>query len=330
MKILAGIEQPTSGSILIDARPVRIDSVPTALASRHRPDPPGTSLSDSLDIAANLFLGREPRRWSLIDRRQIASRARELLARVGLQAEPHTLVRDLTIGQRQLVEIARALSVNARVIIMDEPTSSLSQQESDRLFEVVRELREGGVSIIYISHRLVEIEQLADRAVVLRDGRKVDELPRAEITHDRLVERMVGRQLSRFYVRGEHQLGAVALEVSRLVTRAWPRHGIDFQVRGGEIVGLAGLVGAGRSELLRAIFGVDPPLAGRVLVNGQTLCGGSPRKAIDARRTVPGSSARGLVLQSSVAENIGLAGLRRFRYWGCFANGRRQASVRGG
>jgi ribose transport system ATP-binding protein len=233
------------------------------------------------------------------------------------------LVEDLRIGQQQLVEIAKALSVQARVLIMDEPTSSLSQGEAARLFQVIRDLRARGVSVIYISHRLGEVRELADRVTVLRDGANAGELRREEISHDRMVGLMVGRDVSQFYARRSRHAGAPVLEVEGLRTQAHPEHALSLTVRAGEIVGVAGLVGAGRTEMLRCLFGIDPPRGGRIRVCGRDVLLTSSRAAIDAGLgLVPEDrKLQGLVLEMAVRQNVGLAGLRRHRRWGMFRNG---------
>ena len=313
MKILAGVQQPDSGEIRLEGRPVQIDSVRAAtrlgIALIHQE----LNLSDNLDVAANLFLGREPRRFGWIDRRRLIDSARPLLQQVGLDCSPRTLVNRLSIGHQQMVEIAKALSIEARVLIMDEPTSSLSQRESEQLFRVIKDLRSRGVSIVYISHRLGEVKELADRVVVLRDGRNAGELARNEIDHDRMVKLMVGRDLSQLYQRPSHVAGPPVLEVAGLRTRAYPKHELNFTLGAGEIVGLAGLVGAGRTETLRVLFGVDPALGGALRIHGQPLNIHSPREAIRAGiALVPEDrKQQGLILEMAVRENLTLASLRR-------------------
>lgn len=328
MKILSGIEQPTSGQILLEGRTVRIDSVQSALKLGIALIHQELNLCDNLSVAANIFLGREPLRWGMLDHRRITTDAARLLRQVGLNVDPNCLVRSLTIGQQQLVEIARALSVGARVIIMDEPTSSLSQRESERLFEVVRQLRRSGVSVIYISHRLAEIQELADRVAIFRDGRNAGLLAREQISHDAMVQGMVGRELSRFYSRKQHSPGDVILQVDGLTTTAWPEHEVSFSLRRGEIVGMAGLVGAGRSEVLRVLFGIDRRLSGDIWIDGKKQAIATPRAAIDAGLALVPENRKmeGLVIESSVAVNIGLAGLARFRRPPCFVNSAKQAS----
>ena len=328
MKILAGIQTPDSGQILFDGQPVVIDSVQAALGLGIALIHQELNLSDNLDVGANIYLGREPRRWGFIDHRRIQRDARTSLQQVGLDVSPRTIVNTLTTGRQQMVEIAKALSINARVLIMDEPTSSLSQHETEALYRVVKELRAKGVSIVYISHRLGEVQELADRVVVLRDGENAGELQRAEISHDRMVKLMVGRDLSQFYVRTSHPLREPLLEVSELVTPAHPGKPLSFTVRGGEIVGLAGLVGAGRTELTRVLFGVDQPLSGTVKVAGKPVHLRSPRDAIAAGMALVPEDRKqhGLVLEMSVRQNIGLPGLRQHQRPAGFLN--RQAESR--
>lgn len=328
MKILAGVQLPDEGQIKVDGKPVLLDSVQTAqshgIALIHQE----LNLSGNLDVGANIFLGREPRKRGLIDRQRIRSESAELLARVGLKVSPDTLVDNLPIGQQQLVEIARALSVNARVLIMDEPTSSLSQHETERLLEVVKELRANGVSVIYISHRLGEVKELADRVTVFRDGEYAGDISREEITHDSMVRLMVGRDVSQFYPHTPHEAGAVALEVKGIEVPANPGRKLSFKVHKGEIVGVSGLVGAGRTEMLQVLFGVDSALSGSVLVNGRTITLHSPRDAIEAGVALVPEDRKhqGVILEMAVRTNIGLAGLRRHSRTGGFLNRSQEAS----
>jgi len=313
MKILAGVQLPDSGTIRLDGKEIEIRSVEEGLSHGIALIHQELNLATNLTIGANLFLGREPTRFGLIDEKEIASRSREFLDRVGLDLSPATLVGDLPIGRQQLVEIAKALTTNARVLIMDEPTSSLSLQETERLFEVVKDLRSGGVSIIYISHRLGEVIELADRVVVLRDGENAGDLERGEITHDAMVSLMVGRDLSQFYAHTPETPGDVVLSVSGLRTPAHPGHEVNFEVRAGEIVGLAGLVGAGRTELLTTLFGITPAVQGRIAVAGVEKAISDPRAAIAAGiALVPEDrKQQGLIIDMAVADNMSLASLGR-------------------
>jgi ribose transport system ATP-binding protein len=313
MKILAGVQMPDTGSIRLEGAPVQIHSVEEGLSLGIALIHQELNLATNLSIGANLFLGREPVKRGLIDEREIELRSRKLLGRVGLDLDPATLVGDLSIGRQQLVEIAKALSTNARILIMDEPTSSLSQGETERLFEVVKDLRQNGVSILYISHRLGEVVELADRVVVLRDGENAGELARAEINHDRMVSLMVGRDLAQFYAHQSHPPGEVVLSVSGLRTPAHPSHGIDFELRAGEIVGMAGLVGAGRTELLETLFGITPAVGGTVIVEGVPRTLVNPRAAIAAGMALVPEDRKqqGLILEMAVADNISLASISR-------------------
>src|SRR5688572_6399601 len=204
MKILAGVQRPDAGEIVLDGKPAAIANVHDAETAGIVLIHQELNLAENLDVAGNLFLGREPT-WGgplkLLDRRMYAD-AQQILKRVGLEVSPRALVSQLPVGQQQLVEIAHALSLESRVLIMDEPTSSLTQHETDRLYRVIRELKRDGVSILYISHRLNEVRQLADRVTVLRDGRNAGELDRSQISHEALVRLMVGRELKQFFQRG--------------------------------------------------------------------------------------------------------------------------------
>ncbi|MEX2186200.1 MAG: sugar ABC transporter ATP-binding protein [Pirellulales bacterium] len=314
MKILAGVQSPDAGEILLDGRAIRIDSVRAAQAHGIALIHQELNLADNLDVGANLFLGREPRTAiGLIDRRRIERESVEILRRVGLDVSPNTIVGTLSIGYQQMVEIAKALSANARILIMDEPTSSLTSGEAARLFDVIKDLRGRGVSIIYISHRLGEVNELADRVTVFRDGRHAGDLAREEISHDAMVRLMVGRDLAQFYARTIHTPGEAVLEVDALRVAPRGRHAVSLAIHSGEIVGMAGLVGAGRTELLEAIFGVRPPLLGTVRVAGNPLRLDSPVGPIAAGvALVPEDrKLQGLVLEMSVRQNISLANLHR-------------------
>ena len=315
MKILAGVQPPDSGTIRIQGTPVEIHSCRHATSLGISLIHQELNLSDNLSIGANIFLGREPRRFGVIDRARIRQDASRVLHKVGLDLDPDMLVRRLSIGKQQLVEIAKALSANARVLIMDEPTSSLSTTESERLFEVVEELKQDGVSVIYISHRLAEVKHLSDRVEVLRDGENAGHLSREDISHDAMVRLMVGRDVSQFYKRSIHPIGDTVLEVENLTTSAWPTKKLNFQVQQGEIVGVAGLVGAGRTEMLEVLFGVAPALGGTLKVNGKTVTLTSPQDAINAGiALVPeGRKEQGLIIDMNIRENVSLAGLWRNR-----------------
>ena len=328
MKILAGVQTHDEGEILVNGEPTLIDSCRKAtdlgISLIHQE----LNLSDNLSVGANIYLGREPRQYGFIDNKKIRQDSKDLLEQVGLQISADALVSALSIGQQQLVEIAKALSTNAKVLIMDEPTSSLSTGETERLFEVVRDLKMRGVSIIYISHRLAEVSALADRVLVLRDGENAGQLSRHEIKHDAMVQLMVGRDVSKYYARQPHPIGDVVLEVRDLITPAWPHHQLNFKIRRGEIVGISGLVGAGRTELLRVLFGVDEALGGDILIRGRPAQIQTPEDAINlGLALVPEErKEKGLIIDMTVRENIGLAGVWRHKIGLGALNRKKEAS----
>jgi ribose transport system ATP-binding protein len=313
MKIVAGVQTPTSGEIIVDGQPVHFTSVAQALARGISLIHQELNLADNLTVGANIFLGREPRRFGLIDHAAIDRESRKYLAMVGLDVDPQTIVSTLSIGKQQLVEIAKALSTSARLLIMDEPTSSLSEHEAQRLFEVVRQLRASGVSVLYISHRLHEIEELADRVVVLRDGAFSGELSRAENKRQNMVRLMIGRDVSRFYQRSRHAPGEEVLSVRELRVPANPHCALNFSIRAGEVVGLAGLVGAGRSELLTTLFGVTPAVAGHMTVGPLRRPPRTVLEAVAAGIMLAPEDRRlaGVILPMNVKQNLSLASLRR-------------------
>ena len=317
MKVLGGVHQPDSGEVLIDGAPAQMRGVSDAsrhgIAFIHQE----LNVLDNLDVAANVFLGREPTRGGplrLVDRERMERESKTYLARIGLDVRPDTPLARLSIAQQQMVEIAKALSQQARVLIMDEPTSSLTLSETERLLEVVKDLRSHGVAVIYISHRLGEVREIADRAVVLRDGANAGQLMREEISHDRMVRMMVGRDVESFY---QHPLGEKRpgyFQVESLRTSRYPDRQVKFEVGRGEILGLAGLVGAGRSEAAQAIYGVDPAVESRLLLDGRPLVIRSPGDAIrygvylvpEDRRTA------GLITDMPIRENVTLPALGRY------------------
>ena len=257
----------------------------------------------------------------LVDRAACRARAAPLLARLGADFGPDAPVAGLSIAQRQLVEIARALSIDARIIILDEPTSSLTLSETDRLLAAVAALRAAGTGIIYITHRLGEIIACADRVTCLRDGRVAGHLARQEISHAAMTRLMIGRDLKSLYVPPAAPARPGGLVVASLVTRAFPDRAVDLQVRPGEILGLAGLVGAGRTSLARALFGIEPALAGEVRLDGAAIALRSPREAIaHGIALVPEDRKRsGLVLGMTIAENVTLPDLPRHARAGLLA-----------
>jgi ribose transport system ATP-binding protein len=313
MKILAGVQPPDEGEILLDGKKVEIESTRAALDLGISLIHQELNLATNLSVGANVFLGREPLRGGLIDESKIRNESAKFLEMVGLDVSPDKLVGDLTIGRQQMVEIAKALSVNAQVLIMDEPTSSLSQAEAENLFVVIKDLRARGVSVIYISHRLGEVKELSDHVTVMRDGENAGELSREEVTHEAMVRLMVGRDLSEYYEHKDREKGGLAIKVQNLRTPAHPQHELNFSVASGEIVGVAGLVGAGRTEMLETLFGVTPALGGSIQVAGSQLELDSPISAIAAGIALAPEDRKkqGLVIDMTVCENLSLAALRR-------------------
>jgi ribose transport system ATP-binding protein len=317
MKILGGVYRADAGTITLDGRPVHFTSVDQAQKAGIVLIHQELNLAENLDIASNIFLGREPT-WGgplQLLRKRITDDAAPILKRIGLECSPRTLVANLSIGQQQMVEIARALSLQSRILIMDEPTSSLTHRETERLYEVIRDFKRDGISVVYISHRLKEVEIIADRVTVLRDGRNAGELSRSELRHDAMVRLMVGRELKQFFQRTRAETpGNKVLEV-RGLRWAGPGDPVTFTLRAGEIVGMAGLIGAGRTELAETIFGIRPRTAGEIRLHGQPL---RLRKPIDAIRAgiylVPEDRrTQGLVLPESVRDNIALPSLDRLQ-----------------
>jgi ribose transport system ATP-binding protein len=312
LKILAGVCPPDEGRLAVDGSEVAFDGVQDALAVGIALIHQELNLADNLDLAGNIFLGREPRRGGFLRSADMHREAADWLRLVGLDLDPATPLADLPISRQQLVEIAKALSTRARLLIMDEPTSSLSARETDTLFGVVRDLRAQGVSVIWISHRLGEVIELADRVVVLRDGRNAGEIAdRSQIDHDTMIRMMVGRAIDRLARRPSHPPGEEVLAVAGLQTRAHPGQSLSLSVRASEIVGIAGLVGAGRTELLTTLFGVTPPVAGSIRVAGRPLAPRSPRDAIRAGLALVPEDRKqqGLVLEMAVRENMSLVSL---------------------
>ena len=313
MKILAGVQPADNGDYLIDGEPVSLQNVRDAMERGIALIHQELNLAANLDLAANIFLGREPNKKGIIQEKKLREDASKYLKRVGLDLPSETITGTLPIGKQQLVEIAKALSCDARVLIMDEPTSSLSQKETETLFEVVKDLRNQGISVIYISHRLGEVIELSDRVTVFRDGENAGDLEKDEINHENMVRLMVGRDLSEFYDRQIHQPGKAVLKAHEIISPSYCDIPVSLEVRAGEIVGIAGLVGAGRTELLQTIFGVTPALGGELELDGQSFRPSCPADAITAGIALAPEDRKqhGLVLPMTVRENASLPSLER-------------------
>jgi rhamnose transport system ATP-binding protein len=309
VKIITGVVEPDEGELLIDGEPAWVGDAQTAhklgiVAMYQEP-----TVFPDLSVAENVFAGRHPRsRLRTVDWGAMQSDAMRILRELGVDFGPDTPVRGLGVADRQLLEIAKALSTNARLLIMDEPTAALSPNEVENLFVTVRKLRDRGVAVIYISHRLEEVGELADTVTVLRDGRHIDTRPARELSHGEIIRLMVGRSLDALFPKEEAEIGDVVLSAKGL-TRRGIFADVSFELRRGEIVGLAGFVGAGRTEVAMSIFGVDPLDGGRLEIQGRPFRPRSPRAALHRGLAyLPEDRLhQGLVQPMSVSDNLSMA-----------------------
>jgi ribose transport system ATP-binding protein len=328
MKILAGVYQPDRGSILIGGESVRLTSPHDAQLYRVSIIYQELNLLPDLNVAENVFLGREPHdRLGMIDKDEEADRAREVLARLGVDIDPRVKLGRLSVAQQQMVEIAKALSLNAQVVIMDEPSAALGGRDLEYLFRVIKALKEQGVGVIYISHRISEIFEVADRVTVFKDGRVVGTFFVSEIDRPSLVRMMVGRSFSETFpargpTAGEEILRIEGLRVGELLKD------IHLTARRGEVVGISGLVGAGRTELAQAIFGTRRIDAGVIRIAGKKVKLRSPRQALRHKvgYLTEDRNAEGLVLGQTVTENAALPSLGKRQRWG-IVNRKREREV---
>ena len=309
IKVMTGVHQPDGGSIFLNGELVQFadpsESLQAGLAAIYQE----LSIFPDLNVAENIFVGRQPTKASgRVDWRTLYADAARLLDSLGVQLDLKQKARNLSIAQQQMVEIARALSINARILIMDEPTSSLTLNEVAELFNMVRRLREGGTAIVFISHRLEELFEIADRVTVLRDGSYIATRPLADVTRDDLIRLMVGRTISNLFPKQEVEAGEVVLKVENL-TQEGVFEDISFELRRGEILGMAGLIGAGRTDVARAIFGVAPPTGGVIEIEGKAVEITSPQQAIDlGLALVPEDrQLHGLIPPMNITSNISLA-----------------------
>ena len=329
MKVLAGVWQPDEGDMVLDGAPFAPRRPRDALDAGVVVIYQELSLVPDRSIADNVFLGHLPRGALGFVRRAMRDRnARALLARVGLDLPPQRPVRSLGIGAQQLVEIARALSRRARVIVMDEPTAPLSASEVGVLFRTIAALKAAGVGIVFISHHLEEVFEICDRVAVLRDGHAVETHPAAAWTRDSLVQAMVNRPITAMFPKASIAIGPALLEVEE-VTVPGRVAGVGFAVRAGEIVGLGGLMGAGRTEVLKAIFGALPGATGRVRVAGKLVARRSPRRAMAAGIAfVPEDrKAEALILPFSLRDNVALSTLGRLAWLRAVLSSRRVSAA---
>ena len=329
-KILAGIHRADEGAVVIGGNEVVFRSPADAKRAGVGMVHQELAFCPDLSVAENLCMGRWPRRWGMVDRPGMQRQARRLLTQIGVKMDVGRMMRELTTGQEQLVQIAAAVGTGARVLVFDEPTSSLSEAEAVRLFELIEGLRQRGVTVIYVSHRLPEVRRLCDRVSVLRDGKYVGTLERAEATEERIVRMMIGRDVDLSLVgeRAKAKSDEAAIRVEGL-SSAGKFEDVSFQVRAGEIVGFAGLVGAGRSEVAQAIFGLDAAARGSIEVEGRRMRVGDVREAM--RRgigLVPEDRKRqGLVLMMGGRGNFSLAMLERMTWMGVLDRGRERRAA---
>jgi ribose transport system ATP-binding protein len=330
MKVLGGAHSPNYGEILIDGKAIRIQSPTESQAAGIAIIYQEFNLVPGLSAADNIFLGQEKTRAGFLRRGEERRQARELFQRLEIDIDPDELCENLTVAQQQIVEIAKALSLDARILVMDEPSAALTNREVERLHAIVNELKGQGIGIVYISHRLDEIFAMCDRITVLRDGRNVGEKPVAEVNRQGLIEMMVGRELKDEFPRRESGIGKKRLEVQGLARGRFVRD-VSFHVNEGEILGLTGLVGAGRTETVRLIFGADQRDSGTICLDGKELKIREPRDAIAARigLLTEDRKLQGLVLPHTVRENFALPNLDWLSRLG-FVDAREERSSFGG
>lgn len=328
IKILGGAHRPDTGSIEIDGSPVHITHPRHAQAAGVAIIYQEFNLVPAMTARENIFLGRERGRMGLLSATEERRQAEALFERIGVEVNPETLCRNLTVAQQQVVEIAKALAQEARIIVMDEPTAALTPREVDKLLAIVRELRSQGIGVIYISHRLDEVFALADRAMVLRDSGHVDTRPVDALTRDEVIQLMVGRSLDQEFPKRKADIGEVRLRASSL-RRGDAVRGVNLEIHQGEVLGLTGLVGAGRTETARLLFGADHRETGDIELDGQPLNIKNPRHAIAAGICLltEDRKAEGLVLSQSVQDNFGLPNLAAFGRWGFIHRGRESAAL---
>jgi ribose transport system ATP-binding protein len=321
MKILSGAYQKTAGEIILDGAEVQIKNPKHAQVLGISTIYQEFNLIPHLSVGENIFLGREPARLpGVIDQRAIFQEATGALAGLGLNLNPHKLVKELRVAEQQMVEVAKALSLDARILIMDEPTAALTEHEIGELFATIRRLKEKGVSIVYISHRMEELFEIGDRVTVLRDGRSVGTYDVREMSKSELIRLMVNRELTELFPKEKTTRGAEVLRVEGLTTKGGVKD-ISFSLHKGEVLGIAGLLGAGRTELARAIFGLDKITSGTIYIKGVAQRIGSPRSAINSGIgfLTEDRKSQGLVLPLSVEKNLCLSSVDKFSRWGIMA-----------
>ena len=313
IKILGGAHQPEEGTITVDGAPLEIHRPQDALHAGIAIIYQEFNLAPDLSARENIFLGQEPSALGILPAKEENRKAKELFQRLGADIDPETPCRDLNVAGQQLVEIAKALATNARILVMDEPSATLSNKEVEGLFDVIRGLKKQGIGIIYISHRLDEIDTICDRATVLRDGEYIATSKVNEIPRDDLIKQMVGRSIEQEFPKEPATLGRTLLS-ARNLHRGKKVQGVSLEIKSGEILGLTGLVGSGRTETARILFGADKPESGELELEGQPIEFKSPREAIASGVCLltEDRKSQGLILPQSIRENFGLPNLQKF------------------
>lgn len=311
MNILIGIHRKDGGTIMLDGKEVNIEKPADAkefgIAMIHQELSSVTEMS----IAENIYLGREPRKYGLLDYRQMYRQTEELLNMLNIQLNPRQKMGSLRVADQQLVEIAKAVSQDAKIVIMDEPTSSITDREVENLYNIIRDLTKRGTGIVYISHKMDEVYTITDKITVLRDGHSIETWNTAEVTNDQVIKAMVGRELTEQYPKQDVEIGETILELKHLTIKG-QFEDISFKVHKGEILGLVGLVGAGRTETMQALFGMTRPESGEVILKGEKVSFKCPADAIKhgIAYVTEDRKGEGLVLPMTIAQNITLASLK--------------------
>ena len=331
MKILSGSVTPSGGTILLDGEEVSFSNPRQALDAGISIMYQELNYLNDLSIAENIFVGRLPQNGLLnkIDYSRLHKDCSALLERVGLHHDPFTRVRELSVAEKQLVEIAKAISRNIRILIMDEPTSALNEEETKNLFRIIRELAAQKIAIIYISHRMEEIFEISDRVMVMRDGKYVDDLPTAQTTREELIRLMVGRDIGAMFPARNVAIGEPLMKVEHLCVKKI--QDVSFCLREGEVLGIFGLMGAGRTELVESIFGVHKITGGSIEIKGKPVAIHSPEEAIRAGIAYVPSERKqdGLILSHSVKNNMTLANLRKYNRGYAIDSAAETAAARG-
>ncbi len=327
IKIITGAHLSNSGEYLLDGERVRFKSTQEGIAMGVSCVYQELSIVPEQSVAKNLFIGNLPMKGTIIDYKTLYAKAKDVLKELGLDISPKIHAGTLSVGQQQMIEIGRALTRKARCIIMDEPTSSLSESETDTLLKLIFKLKQKNIALIYISHKLDEVMHLADRITVIRDGENIVTVDKKDITEKQLVAYMIGRNLENMYNKKKVAFGDVVIDVKELTSKGVFQN-VSFDVRAGEIVGFFGLIGAGRSEIMRAVFGVDKYSSGEITIAGRTLRRGSPNSSIAAGMGFATEDRKkdGLMLQLSILLNMTIVKLRDLNFFG-IVNRKKQREI---